>query len=97
MMKVEAIRDVSSKHSAEATIERVKPLLLDTRPMFAGGHTPCKAIDDALANLIPGQSLVLLIDFEPVPLYVKLGNQGFTHHAKELDDGTWQVEFRRTS
>jgi hypothetical protein len=25
-----------------------------------------------------------------------LGNQGFTHQAKQLDPNTWQVEFRKT-
>lgn len=78
-----------------APIEFAKPLLLDTRPIFAGGDTPCKAIDDAVATLIPGQPLVLLVPFESVPLYAKLGNQGFKHQAKPLSDGTWQVEFRK--
>ena len=75
----------------EAVIEHV----IDTRPIFARGETPCKAIDDAVASLMPGQPLVLIVPFEPVPLYTKLGNQGFTHEAKELSDGTWQVEFRK--
>ena len=73
----------------------MKPLLLDTRPIFACGDTPCKAIDDAVASLIPGQPLVLTVPFEPVPLYAKLGNQGFAHQTKQLDAHTWQVEFRK--
>ena len=76
-------------------IEFVKPLLLDTRPIFARGESPCHAIDNAVATLIPGQPLVLVVPFEPVPLYTKLGKQGFTHQAKKLPDGTWQVEFRK--
>ena len=76
-------------------IEFVKPFLLDTRPIFARGETPCAAIDDATARLIPGQPLVLLVPFEPVPLYAKLNNQGFAHQAKQLADGTWRVEFRK--
>ena len=79
----------------EPSIEIVKPLLLDTRPIFARGETPCKAIDEATASLVPGQSLVLLVPFEPVPLYTKLGNQGFTHQAEELANGAWRVEFRK--
>jgi uncharacterized protein (DUF2249 family) len=92
---------VKLKHSCStprpASIEFAKPLLLDARPIFARGETPCKAIDDAVASLIPGQPLVLLVPFEPVPLYAKLGKEGFSHHEKELDDGTWRVEFRKTS
>lgn len=89
------------KHSCStarpATIDFVKPLLLDARPVFARGETPCKAIDDAVATLIPGQPLVIIVPFEPVPLYAKLGNQGFTHQTKQLDASTWQVEFRKKS
>jgi hypothetical protein len=70
------------------------PHVLDTRPIFGRGDTPCEAIDAAVACLGPGQSLVLLVPFEPVPLYAKLGNQGFLHQARPLGDGTWEVEFR---
>ena len=87
------------KHSCStpraATIELAKPLVLDTRPIFARGETPCHAIDDAVASLVPQQPLVLLVPFEPVPLYAKLGKEGFSHQEKELDDGTWRVEFRK--
>ena len=88
-----------TKHSCTAPkpapIEFVQPLQLDTRPIFARGETPCHAIDEAVANLIPGQPLVLLVDFEPVPLYAKLSNQGFHHEARQLSNGTWRVEFRK--
>lgn len=77
-------------------IEFVKPLVLDTRPILARGESPCHAIDDAATTLIPGQPLVLIVPFEPVPLYAKLNNQGFTHQAREIGDGTWRVEFRKT-
>jgi uncharacterized protein (DUF2249 family) len=77
------------------SIEFAKPLVLDTRPLFARGEAPCQAIDAAVASLIPGQPLVLLVPFEPVPLYTKLGKEGFSHQEKELNDGTWRVEFRK--
>jgi uncharacterized protein (DUF2249 family) len=70
--------------SKAVPIEFVKPLLLDTRPIFARGESPCHAIDEAAATLIPGQPLVLIVPFQPVPLYAKLNDQGFTHQAKEL-------------
>lgn len=78
-----------------APIEFVQPLVLDTRPIFARGDTPCHAIDEAVASLIPGQPFVLLVPFEPLPLYAKLGHQGFTHQSKQTEDGAWRVEFRR--
>lgn len=71
--------------------------MLDTRPIFARGDTPCEAIDEAVASLMPGQPLVLLVPFEPVPLYAKLSNQGFKHEARQIEGGVWRVEFRRRS
>jgi hypothetical protein len=71
------------------------PLVIDTRPIFARGDVPCQAIDDAVASLLPGQPLVLQVPFEPVPLYNKLGKLGFSHEARQLAGGTWQVEFRK--
>jgi uncharacterized protein (DUF2249 family) len=73
----------------------MKPISLDVRPILAGGGTPCAAIDEAAARVAVGQSLVLLVPFEPVPLYAKFERQGFTHQSQELPDGTWQVEFMR--
>ncbi len=73
----------------------IAPYVLDTRPLFAQGESPCQAIEEATATLTPGQPLVLLVPFEPVPLYTRLGKQGFTHQAERLVDGTWRVEFRR--
>ena len=77
-------------------IDFVRPLQLDTRPMVARGETPYPAIDEATASLIPGQPLVLIVPFEPESLCVKLGNRGFMHQTRQLDPGTWQVEFRKS-
>jgi uncharacterized protein (DUF2249 family) len=76
-------------------IEFVKPLVLDTRPIFAKGESPCGAIDEAAARLIPGQRLILLVPFEPVPLYAKLGKQGLSHKPAQFEDGVWRVEFKK--
>lgn len=72
-----------------------EPAILDTRPIFGRGETPCAAIDEAVESLIPGQGLVLLAPFEPAPLYQKLAAQGFAHTSTKQDDGTWRIEFRR--
>lgn len=66
--------------------------LIDTHPIFARGDTPRQAIDNATASLIPGQPLVLIVPFEPVPPYAKLGKQGFTHQAKHLAGGVPKSE-----
>jgi uncharacterized protein (DUF2249 family) len=72
-----------------------KPLQLDLRPIFARGETPCTAIDAAAARVGAGQTLVLLVPFQPVPLYAKLGRQGFSADTQRLEDGTWKVVFTR--
>lgn len=78
-----------------APVSSAEGLVVDTRPIFASGGAPCHAIDDAVARLAPGQPLVLLVPFEPAPLYAKLGRDGFSHHSTQLADGTWRVEFRK--
>lgn len=70
---------------------------LDIRPIFARGDTPCRVIDEAAARVAVGQTLVLLVPFEPVPLYTKLGKAGFRSEPSQLEDGTWRIEFRRTA
>ena len=81
--------------AAVPSVDSLSPKVIDTRPLFAKGQTPCQVIDEAVASLVPGQALVLLVPFEPVPLYTKLGNQGFHHQTRQLPDGTWHAEFRR--
>jgi hypothetical protein len=69
--------------------------LIDVRPVFARGETPCAIIDEAADTTPPGGSFVLLAPFEPMPLYTKLGRQGFTHQATPLDDGGYRVVFKK--
>jgi uncharacterized protein (DUF2249 family) len=74
----------------------VSPCVLDVRPIFAQGGSPCTNIDDAVASLRPGQSFVLLVPFEPAPLFAKLGAKGFSHKSLPQADGTWRIEFEPT-
>ncbi len=69
---------------------------MDLRPIFASGGTPCAAIDEAVTRINVGDSLILLVPFEPIPLYNKLGRQGFTHATDRPEAGTWRVVFTRT-
>ena len=70
-------------------------VVLDVRPIFERGETPCTAIDAAAAQVGPGQKLILLAPFEPVPLYSKLARQGFQATSQSQADGSWRIEFRR--
>ena len=74
----------------------IEPLVLDVRPIFARGGSPCSTIDEAVASLSPGQAFVLLAPFEPAPLFAKLGAKGFCHSSNAMADGCWRIEFTPT-
>ncbi len=69
------------------------PLVLDVRDVLRSGGEPFSAIMQSVAALAPGQGLRLFATFEPVPLFAVLGSRGFTHAAKPLDGGDWEVLF----
>jgi uncharacterized protein (DUF2249 family) len=73
----------------------MKPLILDVRPIFKQGGSPCEPIDQAVASLKKGQDFVLLVPFEPTPLFAKLARQGFRHESKQLEDGAWSITFQK--
>lgn len=67
--------------------------IFDARPILATGGEPFANIMDEVAALEPGQPLVLLVPFEPVPLEGVLSAQGFTWSAETLESGDWRVVF----
>jgi uncharacterized protein (DUF2249 family) len=72
---------------------------VDVRPILRAGGEPFGAIMQALEELEPGQGMRLFATFKPIPLFGVMGSRGFSHEARELDDGEWEVLFRpeRTS
>lgn len=69
---------------------------LDVRPVVQRGESPLPHILSALEDAAHGQPLRLLVPFEPTPLYAFLGERGYTHQAKELPDGTWEIRFSQS-
>lgn len=67
---------------------------LDVRPILRAGGEPFEEIMKTVAALAPDQGLRLFATFKPTPLLHVLGSKGFTHEAKELDGGEWEVLFR---
>ena len=67
---------------------------LDVRPILRSGGEPFEKIMETVARLAPGQGLRLLATFKPIPLLSVLGSKGFSHEARELGDGDWEVLFR---
>ncbi len=70
---------------------------LDVRPMLRAGEEPFAKIMQAVATLDPDAGLRLLASFKPTPLLLVLESKGFTHEAKELGGGDWEVLFRRSA
>ena len=66
---------------------------VDVRPILRAGGEPFEKIMEAVSALQPGQGLRLFATFKPTPLLHVLGSKGFTHEAKELDGGEWEVLF----
>jgi uncharacterized protein (DUF2249 family) len=66
---------------------------LDVRPLLKAGEEPFGQIMAAVSALQPDQGLRLLATFKPVPLFQVLGSKGFSHEAREIGGGDWEVLF----
>lgn len=70
------------------------PLIVDVRPMCEKGEAPLGTILNAAEQLRPGQVLVVVAPFEPVPLIGLLAQRGFSHSSKLRSDNAWEVTFQ---
>jgi len=66
---------------------------LDVRPILRDGGEPFGEIMAAVTGLQSGQGLKLLATFKPTPLFSVLGSKGFSHEAREIGGGDWEVLF----
>jgi hypothetical protein len=66
---------------------------LDVRPILRAGGEPFEQIMRAVNDLKPDEGLRLFATFKPTPLFHVLGSKGFTHEAKEIGGGDWEVVF----
>ncbi len=69
--------------------------VLDVRATIKSGGEPFDDIMQAVRELPPGEDLVLLAPFDPVPLFGVLGAQGFSHTSEALPGGDFRVRFSR--
>jgi uncharacterized protein (DUF2249 family) len=68
---------------------------LDVRPLMESGVEPFRVIMESARHVPAGSRLRLIVGFEPLPLYDALAKQGFSNWPTQLDDTSWQVDFRR--
>ena len=74
-----------------------KIVTLDVREDLKRGREPFAKIMQAVSALRNGQKLRLVAPFRPTPLFAVLGAKGFTHRAKAMPEGDWEVLFTRDS
>ncbi|MRN67354.1 DUF2249 domain-containing protein [Brucella sp. 10RB9213] len=75
------------------TIQELAPYELDVRPLLKSGVEPFQAIMGAVDSLAPGQGLLLIAPFKPVPLFAVLERKGFEAKPEPIGEGDWQVLF----
>src|SRR5215469_9595622 len=68
---------------------------LDVRDDIRNGREPFSKIMNAVRELRPGQKLLLIAPFKPVPLFGVLNKQGLGHDARQIENGDWEVLFTR--
>ena len=68
---------------------------IDVRDDIRHGREPLSKIMKAIRDLDPGQQVLLIAPFRPVPLFALLSKKGFVHHAHQVDNGDWEVVFMR--
>jgi len=70
---------------------------LDVREDFRKGRDPFSRISQTVAGLQGDQKLLLRAPFEPRPLFHVLAGRGFSHQARQLGAGEWEILFTRDS
>lgn len=70
-----------------------EPLLLDVRPFHERGEEPFQAIMDKVESLAPGQPLLLINSFNPIPLLRVMDKRGYDARGEELAKDEWHVLF----
>lgn len=72
-----------------------KVITLDVREEIRSGGEPFSRIMNAVTTLRADEQLQLIAPFEPVPLFHIMRKLGFTHFAKPISSGDWEVLFTR--
>lgn len=79
-----------------AAVSAPPEVIVDARSDLAKGDDPLDKILTAAGAMKKNQRLVILVGFEPKPLYDVLGKRGFRHESQRTPNGEWRVTFTRT-
>lgn len=69
-----------------------KTVTLDVRPILDSGKDPLRDIFQHAKELKKGEILLILNSFEPIPLYSRMEDMGFSHYT-ESEAGLWKIYF----
>lgn len=69
----------------------------DVRKILAEGNDPLKQIQQKVKALNPGEVLLIINNFEPVPLIKLLEKQGFEAYVKHVNEDTIETWFYKTN
>ncbi len=72
-----------------------KTVTLDVREDLKRGREPFAKILQTVSALKKNQKLRLIAPFRPAPLFAVLSARGFSHRAKAMPQGDWEVLFTR--
>jgi len=88
-----AKNEVKAKPEYLKNISPERLVYLDVRAMLAEGNDPLKYIQQKVKSLNPGEVLVIINSFEPVPLIKLLEKQGFQTYVNSVDEETVETFF----
>ncbi len=74
--------------------ENKEIITLDVRPIIAEGKDPFAYINKEAKAIKPNQILLIINDFEPIPLIDFLVNKNFIHWQKQDDEGNFLTYFK---
>src|SRR5262245_38952444 len=68
---------------------------LDVREDLRCGREPFSKIMSTVAALGADEQLLLIAPFQPAPLFDVMKQRGFSHDARMIQSGDWEVLFTR--
>jgi len=94
--KASSPHDNMAKPDILQTILPQQLIRLDVRRMLAEGIDPLKSIQQQTKSLKPGEALVVINNFEPIPLIRLLEKQGYKVFINHIDAETIETFFYQT-
>src|SRR5215467_13285390 len=74
-----------------------RTVTLDVREDLRSGREPFSKIMSTVAALRDDEQFLLIVPFQPVPLFDVMNRRGFSHDAQITETGDWEVLFTRAA